>query len=109
MDDKRQASTLSSLRVLHTLHQAVKLRTAAGHVPTCRVWLAELSTAARQTALNACANVQVDEEDQEFQEEFLGDKDPSILHFLLASGEEVDPRSANLAFFIFNQTGPQDW
>lgn len=35
---------------------------------------------------------QVDEEDQEFQEEFLGDKDPSILHFLLASGEEVQTR-----------------
>lgn len=32
----------------------------------------------------------MDEEDQEFQEEFLGDKDPSILHFLLASGEEVE-------------------
>ena len=36
--------------------------------------------------------MQVDEEDQEFQEEFLGDKDPSILHFLLASGEEVQTR-----------------
>lgn len=28
-------------------------------------------------------------EDQEFEEEFLGQEDPSMLHFLLASGEEV--------------------
>lgn len=29
----------------------------------------------------------VDEEDQEFGEEFISERDPSILHFLLASGE----------------------
>lgn len=29
----------------------------------------------------------VEEEDEEFSEEFLSEKDPSILHFLLASGE----------------------
>jgi beta-ring hydroxylase len=28
----------------------------------------------------------VEEEDMEFNEEFLSEKDPSILHFLLASG-----------------------
>jgi hypothetical protein len=28
----------------------------------------------------------VDEEDQEFTEEFLSEQDPSILHFLIASG-----------------------
>lgn len=32
---------------------------------------------------------QVDVEDQEFEEEFLSQEDPSMLHFLLASGEEV--------------------
>ena len=41
--------------------------------------------------------MQVEVEDQEFQEEFLGDKDPSILHFLLASGEEVGAISLCLA------------
>ncbi|CAL8463765.1 g3299 [Coccomyxa elongata] len=30
-----------------------------------------------------------DEEDQEFGEDFLSDRDPSILHFLLASGDEI--------------------
>ena len=32
---------------------------------------------------------QFDEEDQDFEEEFLSERDPSILHFLLASGDEV--------------------
>ena len=31
----------------------------------------------------------VEEEDQEFVEEFVGRQDPSILHFLLASGDQV--------------------
>ena len=31
----------------------------------------------------------MDVEDQEFEEEFLSQEDPSMLHFLLASGEEV--------------------
>lgn len=31
----------------------------------------------------------VEEEDQEFVEEFVGKRDPSILHFLLASGDQV--------------------
>lgn len=35
--------------------------------------------------------LQFDEEDQEFGEDFLSDEDPSILHFLLASGDEVGP------------------
>ena len=35
--------------------------------------------------------VQVDVEDQEFEEEFLSQEDPSMLHFLLASGEEASP------------------
>ena len=34
----------------------------------------------------------VEEEDQEFVEEFVGKKDPSILHFLLASGDQVTSR-----------------
>ena len=33
--------------------------------------------------------LQFDEEDQDFGEEFLSERDPSILHFLLASGDEV--------------------
>ena len=32
--------------------------------------------------------MQFDEEAEEFGEDFLSDKDPSILHFLLASGDE---------------------
>ena len=35
--------------------------------------------------------LQVEEEDDEFVEEFLSAADPSILHFLLASGEQVRP------------------
>lgn len=31
----------------------------------------------------------VEEEEQEFVEEFVGKQDPSILHFLLASGDQV--------------------
>ena len=31
----------------------------------------------------------VETEDQEFEEEFVGKQDPSILHFLLASGDQV--------------------
>ena len=33
----------------------------------------------------------VEEEEQEFVEEFVGQQDPSILHFLLASGDQVGP------------------
>lgn len=39
-------------------------------------------------------NPQVDVEDQEFEEEFLSKEDPSMLHFLLASGEEVGAHAA---------------
>ena len=31
----------------------------------------------------------VDEEDLQFHEEYMNEKDPSILHFLLASGDDV--------------------
>lgn len=31
----------------------------------------------------------VDEEELQFHEEYMNEKDPSILHFLLASGDEV--------------------
>ncbi|GLC45871.1 hypothetical protein PLESTB_001447900 [Pleodorina starrii] len=34
----------------------------------------------------------VEEEDAEFNEEFLSDRDPSILHFLLASGDEISSK-----------------
>lgn len=51
--------------------------------------------------------LQFDEEDQDFGEEFLSERDPSILHFLLASGDEVRgmsfmscPLSARLSISI---------
>ena len=31
----------------------------------------------------------VDEEELQFDEEYMNEKDPSILHFLLASGDDV--------------------
>jgi beta-ring hydroxylase len=31
----------------------------------------------------------VDEEDPQFHEEYMNEQDPSILHFLLASGDDV--------------------
>lgn len=31
----------------------------------------------------------VDEEELQFHEEYMNDQDPSILHFLLASGDDV--------------------
>lgn len=31
----------------------------------------------------------VDEEELQFHEEYMNEKDPSILHFLLASGDDV--------------------
>ena len=38
---------------------------------------------------HARLRAQVEREDKEFEEEFLSNDDPSILHFLLASGEQV--------------------
>lgn len=35
---------------------------------------------------------QVEEEDAVFGEEFLSERDPSILHFLLASGDEISSK-----------------
>ena len=37
---------------------------------------------------------QVEEEDEEFEEEFVGSVDPSILHFLLASGDRISSKQA---------------
>lgn len=39
----------------------------------------------------------VEEEEQEFVEEFVGQQDPSILHFLLASGDQVGPDATSAA------------
>jgi hypothetical protein len=36
----------------------------------------------------------VEEEDEEFEEEFVGSVDPSILHFLLASGDRISSKQA---------------
>ena len=38
-----------------------------------------------------CAR-QVETEDEEFEEEFVGSVDPSILHFLLASGDRISSK-----------------
>ena len=35
---------------------------------------------------------QVEEEDEVFEEEFVGSVDPSILHFLLASGDRISSK-----------------
>ena len=45
-----------------------------------------------RTCHSRIAAVQVEKEDMEFEEEFMSNDDPSILHFLLASGEEVSTR-----------------
>ena len=36
--------------------------------------------------------VQVEAEEEEFEEEFVGTVDPSILHFLLASGDRISSK-----------------
>jgi hypothetical protein len=36
-----------------------------------------------------CAQRMVEEEDVQFEDEYVNDRDPSILHFLLAAGDEV--------------------
>ena len=36
----------------------------------------------------------MEEEDEEFEEEFVGSVDPSILHFLLASGDRISSKQA---------------
>ena len=43
----------------------------------------------KSSSFEVLTSAQVDVEDQEFGEEFLSQEDPSMLHFLLASGEEV--------------------
>lgn len=43
----------------------------------------------REARLGGRLRAQVEEEDAEFVEEFLSAADPSILHFLLASGEQA--------------------
>ena len=35
---------------------------------------------------------QVETEDEEWTEEFVGERDPSILHFLLASGDQISSK-----------------
>ncbi len=41
---------------------------------------------------------QVEEEDEEFEEEFVGSVDPSILHFLLASGDRISSKQARRGY-----------
>uniref|UniRef100_A0A0V0IH76 Protein LUTEIN DEFICIENT 5, chloroplastic-like n=1 Tax=Solanum chacoense TaxID=4108 RepID=A0A0V0IH76_SOLCH len=42
--------------------------------------------------LIAICKMMVDEEELQFHEEYMNEKDPSILHFLLASGDEVSSK-----------------
>lgn len=53
--------------------------TCAG-APTC-------ATLSRPTNV-----LQVETEDEEWTEEFVGERDPSILHFLLASGDQISSK-----------------
>jgi hypothetical protein len=66
---------------------------AAALVPRqrrCREALATVN--ATLDGLIAKCKALVDEEGLEFGEEFLSDRDPSILHFLLASGDEISSK-----------------
>ena len=49
---------------------------------------------------------QVEAEDAEFEEEFLSKDDPSILHFLLAAGDEACPPVLMVVFQGFRVQGP---
>lgn len=42
----------------------------------------------------------VDEEELQFEEEYVNERDPSILHFLLASGDDVC--SFFLSFWVYS-------
>jgi len=42
-----------------------------------------------------CVSTQVETEDEEFSDEFVGERDPSILHFLLASGDRISSKQAS--------------
>lgn len=43
----------------------------------------------------------VDEEELQFHEEYMNERDPSILHFLLASGDDV--RNCFISYISINQ------
>ena len=59
------------------------------HFSSCCVWCSPSLSACRAVVEPRLHMVQFDEEDKEFGEDFLSDEDPSILHFLLAGGDEV--------------------
>jgi beta-ring hydroxylase len=42
----------------------------------------------------------VDEEELQFHEEYVNEKDPSILHFLLASGDDVSISISSIVLFL---------
>ncbi|KAF5829169.1 cytochrome P450 [Dunaliella salina] len=54
---------------------------------TCKEYLHQLLEKKVQDSLRL--TTQVEEEDEEFVEEFLSEADPSILHFLIAAGEQI--------------------
>lgn len=45
-----------------------------------------------RTSLLCIFHLQVDKEDKEWEEEFLNERDPSILHFLVASGDDISSK-----------------
>lgn len=55
----------------------------------CCVLAVQVINSCLDELIDKCKRL-VEEEDAEFEEEFLSEQDPSILHFLLASGLSTD-------------------
>lgn len=66
------------------------LRWAVPRQRRCTAALATVNSTL-DSLISKCKQL-VAEEDQEFGEEFVGKQDPSILHFLLASGDEISSK-----------------
>lgn len=47
---------------------------------------------ANEHSVHSVTTAQVDIEDKEWEEEFLNERDPSILHFLVASGDDISSK-----------------
>lgn len=84
----------SPAQLLHFIFEVPGLDCHTGHITLTRVVgfphfepKATLKCSLVRHLRRRC--LQVDVEDQEFEEEFLSQEDPSMLHFLLASGEQV--------------------
>lgn len=57
----------------------------------CLIYRYRFYLLAKRTNISCSLQLQrmVEQEDLQFHEEYMNDKDPSILHFLLASGDDV--------------------